>query len=141
MPATSVAIQSILENANPSNQYDIIVLHSKITPFVENTVKAMCDGSANVSIRFFDISFILEGSDFFVENRKAITQEAYYRLFIPWLLSEEYKKALYMDGDMIVRKDIMRFGKKAGFRDFNFYSGFSLAPFTDDSENLLCIIK
>lgn len=107
MPATSVAIQSILENANPSNQYDIIVLHSKITPFVENTVKAMCDGSANVSIRFFDISFILEGSDFFVENRKAITQEAYYRLFIPWLLSEEYKSALYMDGDMIVRKDIM----------------------------------
>lgn len=107
MPATSVAIQSIIENANPSNQYDIIVLHSNITPFVENTVKAMCDGSANVSIRFFDISFILGGSHFFVENRKTITQESYYRLFIPWLLSEEYKSALYMDGDMIVRKDIM----------------------------------
>ncbi|MCI5645886.1 MAG: class I SAM-dependent methyltransferase [Treponema porcinum] len=41
----------------------------------------------------------------------------------------------------LVRKDIIRFGKKAGFRDFSFYSGFSLAPFTDDSENLLCIIK
>ena len=107
MPATSVAIQSILENANRENQYDIIVLHSKITPFIENTVKAMGDAAANVSIRFFDISFILEGSDFFVENRKTITQETYYRLFIPWLLSEEYKSALYIDGDIIVRRDIM----------------------------------
>ena len=107
MPATSVAIQSILEHANRENQYDIIILHSKITPFVENTVKAMGDAAANVLIRFYDISFILEGSDFFVENRKTITQETYYRLFIPWLLSEEYKSALYIDGDIIVRKDIM----------------------------------
>lgn len=107
MPAASVAIQSILEHADPENQYDIIILHSRITPFVENTVKAMGDAAANVSIRFFDISFILEGLDFFVENRNTITQETYYRLFIPWLLSEEYKSALYMDGDMIVRKDIM----------------------------------
>lgn len=107
MPATSVAIQSILEHANRESQYDIIILHSRITPFVEHTVKAMGDVAENVSIRFFDISFILEGSVFFVENRKTITQETYYRLFIPWLLSEEYKSALYMDGDMIVRKDIM----------------------------------
>lgn len=112
MPVTAVAIQSIIENAKSENQYDIIILHSRINPFTEKAVTAMADGIDYISIRFFHVCDFLDNADFFTENRKTITKETYYRLFIPWLLSDEYTSALYLDGDMVLRKDVYPlFGK------------------------------
>lgn len=39
-------------------------------------------------------------------ERKRISKEAYYRIMIPKLLSEDINKALYLDCDLVVTKDI-----------------------------------
>ncbi len=104
-PATAVAIQSLIQTASKDNYYDIVILHSRVSPLMQKVITSM-NNSENISIRFFDISETVGSMHMYTENRKTITMEAYYRLFAPWLLSEEYKYAFYIDGDMIATRDI-----------------------------------
>ena len=106
MPATSVLLQSILENASSQNLYDIIIFHKNITSITEETTYNMFSGAKNFSIRFINIAVILGTGNFYTANRKELTSEAYYRLFSPWILDKSYEKVLYVDGDMIALKDI-----------------------------------
>ncbi|MEE0928806.1 MAG: CDP-glycerol glycerophosphotransferase family protein [Acutalibacteraceae bacterium] len=105
VPATAVAIQSLVETSSKENYYDIIILHSRVTPFMQETVLSM-DFPENFSVRFVNVSEIVSGMSLYTANRKSITMETYYRLFAPWLLDETYEKAFYFDGDMVATKDI-----------------------------------
>ena len=104
-PCMAIMIQSIIDNAKRDKYYDIIILHKDIN--VENQ-DAIVDlsNAENISIRFLNMTDFLKGTKFFTENRKALSEETYFRLFIPWILDENYQKALYLDGDMIARNDI-----------------------------------
>ena len=102
----SVAIQSIIDHAIPERLYDIVILHSRIDVSNQQLIEKMSEGFSNIAIRFYNIENYVKGHSFFTKNRQSLSQEAYYRLFIPWVLSDSYSKALYLDGDMLIRRDI-----------------------------------
>lgn len=104
-PATAVAIQSVIDTASGENCYDIIILHSRVTPFMQEAILSM-EMPENISVRFYNVSEIVDSMSLYTANRKSITMETYYRLFAPWLLDESYERAFYFDGDMVATRDI-----------------------------------
>lgn len=107
-PVTGAAVGSLIENSAPNRKYDILIFHSGIEDAYIPALEGLKGSRPNVAVRVVDLSSMLDERKFYVENRETITEEAYYRLFAPWILEEGYKKALYLDGDMIITADIMR---------------------------------
>lgn len=105
-PVAAVTIQSIIETSNPNEKYDILLFHSGIMPFHKTVIENMADNYDNISIRVVDISLLTNRGSFYTENRKTITQETYYRLFVPFILEDAYTRAAYIDCDMVVVKNI-----------------------------------
>lgn len=106
VPLTAVAIQSIIETASASNVYDILILHKNLSLFTQYSVCKMAENIDHVSIRFFNMNDMISDDTLYTANRKTLSQETYYRLYIPWILADAYEKALYIDGDMILLEDI-----------------------------------
>jgi len=104
---TAVAVQSILENRNLEEKYDIVILHSGISEEHIAQYDKLFGGYDNFSVRCVNISEYVYERQFFIGNTNSSSQAAYYRLVIPWVLDDSYHRALYLDGDMIVRHDVM----------------------------------
>lgn len=105
---TAVMIRSVLDHASPDHNYDIIILYTDITEERREKVLSLAAGMPNVSIRFTDISAYISSLTFFTESvytGTKYTNEAYYRLLIPSLMSD-YEKVIYLDGDMIALTDL-----------------------------------
>ncbi|MBL0690155.1 MAG: glycosyltransferase family 8 protein [Alphaproteobacteria bacterium] len=102
----SVAIESIIKNSTTDNNYDFIILDGGIKETVWTKIKGQFKGLNNFSLRRIDMSKYINliEKDLFFESRH-IKTSAYYRLFIPNIL-KYYKKCLYLDIDIIVKKDI-----------------------------------
>lgn len=103
-PYLGVCIKSIVLNASPENNYDIIVIERGITARNKQRVRAIAEGSSNISIRFMNVAHHIKDANFYV-NSDRISQETYYGLLTPWFLPN-YEKLIIMDCDMIVKKDI-----------------------------------
>ena len=101
----ATTLQSIIENSQPEEKYDIIVFNSDLTPNNKRLLEGML--TANFSLRFFDVSdYIL--NNFPNINLKTMnnwTVEIYNRIFIP-LLMPEYKKVLYLDTDIVINDSL-----------------------------------
>lgn len=106
-PYMAVMLQSVIDHSNPERFYDILILHRDIKTERVEIIKEMVDGHSNISIRFCDISQLVDGLDFYVDGKETFTVDAYSRLLIPSVLSEEYEKALYLDGDMVAQEDVL----------------------------------
>ncbi|MBL0717744.1 MAG: glycosyltransferase family 8 protein [Alphaproteobacteria bacterium] len=102
----SVTIESIIKNSTTDNNYDFIILDGGIKETVWTKIKGQFKGLNNFSLRRIDMSKYINliEKDLFFESGH-IKVSAYYRLFIPNILSY-YKKCLYLDIDTIVKKDI-----------------------------------
>lgn len=99
----SVLLQSIVENVNDNERYEIVVLYVELREESKKMLEGMMYGN-NVRVRFLNVGKRVKGYSFFVngENKKTyLTREAYFRLMAPELLPE-YKIALYLDSDIIV---------------------------------------
>ncbi len=105
-PYLGVCIKSIIENSSNEYEYNIYILISDMNVDYQNKIKKM--EKDNISINFYDMSkkikdintllFIPDfGNDFY-------SIETYYRLFLP-VIFENYDKILYLDCDMIIRKN------------------------------------
>lgn len=108
LPYTAVMIKSIIINSNIQYNYDIIVLYTDISTDYINKVESMCLEHSNISIRFVNIEKYIDKTEFFTQSvytGTVYTNEAYYRLLIPELMST-YDKVLYFDGDMIAVSDV-----------------------------------
>ena len=109
LPFTGVMVQSIIDNANDKDNYDIIVLCSDADEKLKNKMISLADGKENVSIRLYDVTdFIPMPRNLFTENiytQTSYSLEIYYRLLIPTLMPD-YDKVLYFDGDMIALTDV-----------------------------------
>jgi len=109
MPIFGVMLNSLLENGTSENNYDILVLRNKPEFDSDGAVrnikmlKKMVHRYSNASIRFVDISALLDHKEFFVRGN--FTPETYFRLFLPQAL-KNYKKVLYLDADMVVCHDV-----------------------------------
>lgn len=103
-PYLGVCIKSIINTTSQCNNYDIIVFERGISQNNKDKILRLSAKSSNISIRFFNIASNMRSINFFV-NSTRISQETYYGLLIPWFLPD-YKKAIIMDCDMIVKQDL-----------------------------------
>jgi len=105
IPYAAVTMQSIMENANSNNKYCFFVLHRDISEEFKELLKKEIGLFDNFTITFFDVSDSLKTYTFYSPNAKIYTQEAYFRLLIPYIFTE-YEKVIYMDGDIVCNADI-----------------------------------
>lgn len=103
VPYLGVVIQSIIDNSNISNNYDIIILHKDISENSQKLIKKMIKDMTNFSIRFCNTYYLINNLNFFVD--KHLSEETYYRLLIQDIL-KEYNKVLYLDCDMVTNYDV-----------------------------------
>ena len=104
VPYLSVAIQSIIENANASRRYDVVVLTRNISPASMITLTRQAK-SDNVGIGFLDVDAAL--GEIELPHHGHFRPETSYRLLAPQLLPN-VDKAIYLDSDLIVCDDIAK---------------------------------
>ena len=102
-PVCSVAINSIIQNANTKSKYDIVVLESDISAKDKKTIKSLASNLENFSIRFYNVQSII--SKYNLVANEHITIETYFRFLIQDILPE-YDKVLYLDGDIVCNRDV-----------------------------------
>lgn len=99
-----ICIQSIIDTSNPQYNYDIIIIEREITDQNQKRICSLMSGHENISIRFKNVKEQMSNLNFYI-NGSRLSQETYYGLLVPWLLPE-FHKAVIMDCDMIVKRDI-----------------------------------
>ena len=103
VPYVSCVLESILDNSSLDRNYDIIVLHRSVT----DKSKKILEGQAkqkNVSIRLFDLTSAIDRfGNLYVHGHFKV--ETYFRLIIPEIMPWCHK-ALYLDADIIVLRDV-----------------------------------
>ena len=103
IPYLGSAIQSLVENSSLKNNYDIVILYADIN---EQNIKQLASTSKNnVSIRFYDMSKLMDGYKDKWYTRCNWSKAVYYRFFIPKIFSR-YEKVLYLDADIVILCDI-----------------------------------
>ena len=103
-PYFTVLLQSIIDNANEKNNYDIIVLEHTVTKENKRIISEILQGKNNISVRYFNPEYLLE--DVILPFKTELDSiEPYYSIFIPWLLPN-YDKVLIIDCDTILLGDI-----------------------------------
>jgi len=108
----SVMISSIIANSEEKHNYDIIILHKAISYenmcLLNNEVKCR----NNFSLRFVNVKNLIRKDNYYIKSHyQEVTEESYYRLYIPEVLSEKYQRAVYLDGDMVSMVDLYKLNK------------------------------
>lgn len=106
-PYVSVMLQSIIDKSSSTETYDILILTADVEETTFDLLKSQVAKEDNFSLRLLNVSQMIEGYCFFVENSDRISKETYFRLLIPELCAN-YERTIYLDGDMISRIDIAR---------------------------------
>ena len=109
----SVMISSIIVNSNNKHNYDIIILHKDITYENIQLLKKEIENKRNFSLRFINVRNLIKRDNYYVKSTAyhEVTEESYYRLYIPEILSEKYHKVVYLDGDMVSLVDLYKLNK------------------------------
>lgn len=103
VPYAGISLVSVLENSSPIYNYDIIFLHTNISSESQQRLFALTRKHKNVSLRFINISFKIDGLKLISNNH--ISVETFYRLLAPEILSN-YEKVVYLDSDIIALRDL-----------------------------------
>lgn len=110
VPYAAVVLQSIHDNINSEEKYDIIIMNRDVSAVSQKALRAIFDDTNNVSIRFFNVSrFEKQFENLFLRGHFAL--ETYFRLLLPNIM-EGYKKVLYLDSDLVVTADIAELFKE-----------------------------
>ena len=104
---TVVAIQSIVNNCNKNNKYNLYVICDNVSDINKNLIKTCSYNVGNVNISLIDsnVDFLLETDD----ETKDIYMVANKTALLKFKLAEILKsldKVLYLDGDILVNCDI-----------------------------------
>lgn len=99
---TVVAMTSMLENKNDDTYLDFYVMISgEVSKDDRNRMKLLENLYQNCSVKLIDMKNKFQE----IRMTDRITVPTYYRLALPSIMAE-YDKILYLDGDIIVRKDL-----------------------------------
>jgi lipopolysaccharide biosynthesis glycosyltransferase/glycosyltransferase involved in cell wall biosynthesis len=98
------AIESIIENSNATNHYDIIILELDITHDNKRRLLSLADCCDNVSIRIINVKLLSLYFDFKLHSHFSL--EGSLKLFLFSPLFEAYDKIVVLDSDLIVNCDI-----------------------------------
>ena len=104
VPMLTTTIYSMLKNASDKYRYDIVILHRDIDGSNQVLMQDFFGSFGNGSLRFCDVSPIIDQYDLSTNNPH-ISVETYYRFLIQKLLPY-YDKVLYLDSDLIVKGDV-----------------------------------
>lgn len=104
----AVALQSIIENSNPIDKYDIVALISDVSEDNQQILLNMIP--KNFSLRFFEMNSYISKkfANIKLKTLQYYSADIYFRLFIPFLF-KDYKKVLYLDSDIVIETDIKNF--------------------------------
>lgn len=108
VPYMDVTIKSIVETSNQQYGYDIVILHKQISEDDQNRLKL--NEKKNVSVRFARIDQELDAKEY--NYRPGYAPESFYRVVMPYILNE-YDNAIWLDCDVIVKKDISEMYREA----------------------------
>lgn len=101
-----VLLQSIINHSNTSCFFDVTVIVDEIISDDNyRKLEIILSGTDNFRVRFFDINDLARGWKPYL--RASYKINSYYRLLAPYFILE-YKKAIYLDVDMIVNGDISK---------------------------------
>ncbi|MBR2617196.1 MAG: glycosyltransferase family 8 protein [Clostridia bacterium] len=105
IPFLDVAISSLIDHADPSFDYRIIVFHTGLKD--ENMAKIKLREKQGFAIDFIDITSAVQHIRDSLKHVYHFAIAAYYRIFIASLFPE-YDKVLYLDCDLVVLGDIAK---------------------------------
>lgn len=103
IPFLAVSIQSLIDNSSKENKYAIKILYTNVSK--ENMSKIKKYEKENINIEFVDLNSQLEEIKNKLYTRNYFSNTTYFRLFIPELYPQ-YDKALYLDSDTAILKDV-----------------------------------
>lgn len=105
MPFLDVAMRSLKANASKDYRYVVHVLNSGLSQSNKDLVNQLND--KDFTIDFFDVGEFVEPFKKSFKNLYHFTVEMYYRIFIEKMFPQ-YKKALYLDCDIVVLGDVSK---------------------------------
>lgn len=97
-----VLLESIVENASPKENYDIVILEYDIPAEEKSNIQTHYQRD-NVSVRFFNVKESLDQFQLYVRDYLSIM--TYARLLIPKIFAE-FERVLYLDCDMVCTTDV-----------------------------------
>ncbi len=103
IPYLAVAIRSLIDNTDKNRHYAIHVLYTDVSPALQERILAMQND--HVDIAFIDMERAIRPLMGQFSIRDYYTFSIYYRLFIASLFPQ-YDKAIYLDCDIVVDRDI-----------------------------------
>lgn len=105
LPYAAVTIHSILRHGSPDRYYDILLLSRDMTKEKRSKLEAVLGKYPNASLRIVDMQ--VWETLFSVQLSSYYTVETYYRLMLLSDIFSQYKRLVYVDCDLIVRRDIL----------------------------------
>jgi lipopolysaccharide biosynthesis glycosyltransferase len=105
IPFVEIACRSLKENASKKYNYMIHVLNTGIKPENQEIVKRL--NGEGFTVEFNDVTDFVEPVKNRFRNLYHFTIAMYYRIFIEKLFPQ-YKKAIYLDCDIVVLGDISK---------------------------------
>lgn len=105
-PYAGVLVQSIVEHSSKDKNYDIIIFESQISKQNKKLLEGLGKEYNNISIRFYNPKPLIKNTKLFI-NSENQSEEAYYRILSPYILSK-YDKAIVMDCDIVANTDIAK---------------------------------
>lgn len=103
VPVFATCLQSVIDTSSQNRNYDIVLIQSDVSTENKKILQEMLQNHSNFSLRFYDASRLL--SDYKLEAKEHISVETYYRFLIQSAMPK-YEKVLYIDCDLIVKKDL-----------------------------------
>ena len=105
-PYFAVMLLSVIEHASPSREYDILIFHRDITTENQRIIIDMGKGKEHISIRFANVSSLISDYSLYIGGKEDFSVDTYLRLLIPDVMDSVYRKALYLDADMMALADV-----------------------------------
>ena len=102
-PMMSVTLQSLINTASKEKNYDIVILTQDMNQENKSYLKNLAKGMNNISIRFYNVLPVVTDRD--IKGSGHIAAESYYR-FVILEMFEGYKKVIYIDSDLIIKRDL-----------------------------------
>lgn len=103
MPYLIITMESIVQNASKEYDYIFYILNTGISE--QNIERAQKYNYGNFKVEFVNVDEKINKFGEALHTRDYYSKAIYYRLFIPSLFPQ-YKKAIYMDCDIIVQGDV-----------------------------------
>lgn len=103
VPMMAVTIKSLIENSSKNYYYQVKILHTNISE--ANKKKISKYQTDDFKIEFVDLNYYIDKIKDKLYTRDYYTSTTYFRLFIPNLYPQ-FNKAIYLDSDMVVLRDI-----------------------------------